>query len=102
MANILSGTVTVATAGTRVAFPSARKKCVWIKVTAREGNTGVVYFGDVTVSSSNGYTLYQGTDGVNNTTGPIPLLDVGGVDLSSLYLDSASNGDKADFVAVFE
>ena len=94
-----AGTVTVTTAGTRVAFPSARKRCLSIEVRAAEGNTGIVYFGDVDVSATVGMPLHPGTDGVH---ADIKVDFSAGVSLNSLYLDAATNNDKAHFVAVME
>ena len=101
MATFKSGTVIVTSAGTKVAFPSANRPCVWIQVTAAEGNTGNVFFGDSTVSVSAGRTLHPGTDGVHSQT-EIPFYHTGSVQLDSLYLDAANNGDKAYFEAVLE
>ena len=102
MAEFLAGRVIVTTATTRVAFPSSRRKCLWIRVTAGEGNTGAVFFGSVTVSATVGRSLHQGTDGVNVST-EIPFFQYGGgVDLNSLYLDAATNDDYAEFEAILE
>ena len=101
MATPLSGTITVTTAGTKVALPSARRKCLWLYLRAAEGNTGIVYFGDTSVSASNGLPLHAGTDGVNVDV-TVPYYVAGGIKLSDLYMDAASNGDKAHFTAVLE
>ena len=101
MARLISGTVTVTTATTRVAFPSVRGRIVWLKVRATDGNTGVVYLGDVTVSSTAGYPLYQGIDEVQ-TAVIVPIPAGASINLGDIYLDAATNGDQADYIAVVE
>ena len=96
MATFKSAAVTVTAAGTGVAFPSARGKCLWIKVVAKEGNTGAVDLGDSTVTATTAPPLYGG-DPVE-----IDFSKYGGASLDSLYLDAATNGDGADFIAVLE
>jgi|TARA_R110000787_G_scaffold1185_2_gene4191 hypothetical protein len=102
MAEFKAGRVTVSQAGTRVAFPSVRKKCLWLRVTANEANSGDVFFGDIFVSSTVGRTLKTGTDEVNNQT-EIPFSqNGGGVDLNSIYLDAANNNDYIEYEAILE
>lgn len=101
MARVISGTVTVTLAGTQVAFPEARGRIVWLKVRAKEGNTGIVYLGDADVSASSGYPLHNGTDGVHSEV-ELSAPFGGSIQIDAIYLDSASNGDAADFIAVVE
>ena len=101
MARLISGTVTVTTAGTRVAFSSPRSRVTWLKVRATDGNTGTVYLGDSTVSSTAGYPLYQGIDEVL-TAVIVPIPEGSSIDLGDVYLDAATNGDKAEYIALTE
>lgn len=101
MARLISGTVTVTTATTRVAFPSVRGRVIWLKVRATDGNTGTVYLGDSTVSATAGYPLYQGIDEVQ-TAVIVPIPEGASIDLADVYLDAATNGDKAEYIAVVE
>lgn len=101
MAVFKSGTVTVSSAGSRVALPSVQGKCLWLRVTAEETNTGIIWFGDVTVATAVGRPLYQGTDGVNIST-EVPCHVAGGVDLDSFYLDADNNNDVAYYEALLE
>jgi len=90
--------VAVTTAGTRVAL-SATKKLVsklWIK--AKSANTGLIYLGDSTVSSTVGFVLSAKEE--------IDLFAVYAkdnyvVDLNEIYIDSSVNGEGIS-VAYFE
>ena len=86
--------ITVATAGTRVQVSASSLNAYKVFVTCP---TGVIYVGDSNVSSSR-YT-HKVTAAAANTveiTGYIQgAPDVGSVQLSSLYVDAGTNGDKA-------
>ena len=91
-----TGTADVAAAGTRVQLSSTKDRVVWIRVTPRDGNTGSVYFGDVTVAAASGKEIAK--------TDP-PLVvnfrELGGsVLFETLYADAATNGDDLDWEAV--
>jgi|WetSurMetagenome_2_1015567.scaffolds.fasta_scaffold166474_4 hypothetical protein len=81
----ISGQITVTTAGTEVQGSNiATPYGVYVKALA--GNTGVMYVGnngDGTVSSSTGFQLSAGA-----------AIHVNVANLSDLWVDSASNGDK--------
>lgn len=85
--------VTITTAGTRVSVSSSAIATSLVTVVADSLNTGKIYLGDETVSSSNGIELSAGQ------SVSIAASDVrgnsDGVLLSDLWLDSASNGNKA-------
>lgn len=81
----ISGQITVTTAGTAVQGSAVDLiNGVWIR--ALEGNTGNVYVGNDgagDVTSSNGFEL-----------GPGDLVLVQAQNLSDLWFDAATNGDK--------
>lgn len=56
---IPTGRKSVTTAGTRVALATTTP-CKSVTIKAFDTNSGVIYVGDVTVSSANGYELYAG------------------------------------------
>jgi|TARA_R110002020_G_scaffold449253_3_gene662319 hypothetical protein len=93
----------VGTAGTAVALsaasgaPDSKNKIKYIKVSARTGNSGVVYFGDSTVAATLGYEL-SANDSVEidllNTTASLPFAD--------FYADASANNQDLDWVIVVE
>ena len=86
------GTVTVATAGTRVLVVASGNAVSAVSFKARASNAGPVYIGDNTVSSSNGYRLEPGDE--------ITLTFRQVIDLRRFYVDAANNNDKVDYVGV--
>ena len=93
----------VGTAGTEVALsaatgaPDARNKIKYIKVSARTGNSGVVYFGDSAVSSTLGYELSA------NDSLEINLLDTNGsLPFADFYADASADDQDLDWVIVVE
>lgn len=85
-ASILNGHTTVATAGTRVALAaSTAAKSVTIK--GLLANTGIIYVGNSTVSSTNGLQLLAG-DTVS--------IDI--ANLSTLNIDSSVSGEGVSYV----
>ena len=91
------GTTTVSTSGTEVQLSNTTSRVSSIQVKALAANSGIVYFGDSDVTTSNGYELSAGnTVSVNSA-------DAGGtVAFSTLYLDAAGNGVKASWIAVIQ
>jgi hypothetical protein len=82
----------VTTAGTRVALVSSSTLAINVVIQANSGNTGVIYVGDSTVSSSVfGVKLTAG----NSVSIELPPISDGAmeVDLADIYLDSGTNGD---------
>lgn len=80
---------TVTTAGTRVQLFTSSTPCHSCTIEANPGNTGVIYVGDSTVSSSvYGISVAKGAsfsfagDGNNSK-----------VDLTDIWLDCGTNGD---------
>ena len=86
------GTVTVASAGTRVTLVGSGNAVSAVSFKARAANAGKVFVGDDTVSNSDGYELAPG-DEVN-------LSFRESVDLRRFYVDAANDGDKVDYAGV--
>ena len=93
----------VSSAGTRVALsaatgaPDARNRVKYIKVSARTGNGGLVYFGDSTVSATLGYELSA------NDNMEINLLDTNAsLAFGDFYADSSTGNQDLDWVVVVE
>ena len=86
---VISGTIKVTAAGTRV--QAAHKGNVKTAVfKARSDNTGDVYLGGDDVSSTDGMTLTPGES--------IQLQLANPVSTSQLWADAANNDDQVDFV----
>jgi len=86
--SIYSGKTTVTTAGTRVVLASSQAvQSVTIK--ALSSNTGLIYVGNSSVASSNGYQLSAG-DSIS--------MDV--ANLNTVNIDSAVNGEGVSYIAV--
>lgn len=90
-----SGAKTVTTAGTRVALSTSNVWARGLKVSAPAGNAGAVFLGDVTVAAANGISIAAGTTvSLADFVEAEPPI----VNLASIYVDSAINGDKLTFV----
>jgi len=97
VASISSSLVTVASAGTAVRFTAAPTPIKSILIHANAGNSGIVYVGDSTASSTTTPPLAAGSsfsvkfrDGVEESAG----------DLSDFWVDSASSSDGVTYIAV--
>lgn len=85
---VLNGKTTVTTAGTRVVLASSTTiKSVTVK--ALSTNTGLIYVGNSTVSSSNGFQLSAG-DSIS--------MDI--ANLNTVNIDSSVNGEGVTYIAV--
>lgn len=87
--SITSGTKTVTTSGTAVPLVSSSTACKRVDVIADTGNAGTIYVGGSTTLAS--------------TITGVPLQPTGSytfyvTDLSKVYIDSTSSGDKVSFV----
>jgi len=80
-------TVTITTAGTRVQLASDISVITNIKFKAPSSNEGLVAIGDSTVSMTKGYELSAGQ-----------TLELPRVELSEVYVDAATNGDKVSWI----
>ena len=91
---LLTGTITVAEAGTRQRFaPEPRESIYTIVFKARRGNTGNFYLGGAEVSSDGGMEMEPGA--VLRLEFP-PGREAA---LSDFYGDVATDGDKIDYLA---
>lgn len=85
---VYNGKTTVTTAGVRVVLASSTSvKSITIK--AATTNTGLIYVGNSTVSSSNGFELASG-DSIS--------IDIS--NLNILYIDSSTNSQSVTYIAV--
>ena len=85
----LIGTITVTSAGTAV--QSTKEGTIGaVMWRARADNTGTIYVGDSTVSSSNGVAV---------SPGDAFTMNFGGYErIEDWYADAATNSDKVDFI----
>ena len=90
MAELLSGQITVTTAGTAVQGPSTPDGSLFA-LKALPNNAGTVYVGNDgadDVTSANGFPLDPGEGVV------VDIADLPGQDLSIFWFDAATSGDK--------
>lgn len=85
--------VTVTTAGTRVQVTTTDLPVARIFLRGHAANTGHIYFGDVTVSSTVGLQLKVGDMPFELST-PTIEGESDPVNLKNFYVDSSVNGDK--------
>ena len=96
MASVTAGTKTVSSAGTRVQVSSTPIPVRRVRFQAPPGNSGITYVGTSTVSSSVAgieFAAAGGSETVDFTEGRPG-------DLSEIYCDAATNGDKIHYMAV--
>ena len=84
--SVSNARVTVPTAGTRVQLATFSCKAVVVK--ALPSNTGVIYVGNATVSSANGFVL-SANESIS--------LDIDNV--NHIYIDSSVNGEGVSWMA---
>ena len=103
---IHSGSATVAAAGTKVPLTATKKPASWVTIIGDVGNAGTVYVGDSNVKNAAGgaktYIGHPIVKPANATTQPgfINIREVGGptpYDLSLIYVDADTNGDRVTF-----
>lgn len=87
--------VTVSSAGTRVAITSSAIYAPVVCVQGHASNTGVIYVGDSSVSSTKGISLSAGQSACFDQS-DVPGFDI--IDLRTIYVDAATNGDKAKVI----
>ena len=84
-----TGIATVSTSGTAVQISNTPNRVLKITVKALAANSGIVYFGESDVSTTNGWGLSAGNEFEEN------YRELGGsVPFNSFWVDAASNGDK--------
>ena len=92
-----AGTATVSSAGTAVQLSNTANRVLWLKAKPLAANSGIAYLGVSDVSATNGYELSAGNEI------EISFRELGGsVAFSSIYVDTASNGDKVCWAVVLE
>ena len=87
----LPGTVTVSSAGTRVACSASTLPVASVLIQADTSNTGYLYVGDNTVSSTKGISLSAG-DAIEFSVSVNGRTDE--LDLADIYLDAQTSGNK--------
>lgn len=97
MAKIANNSVTVSSSGTRVAFTTAPTPLKSILIHANSGNSGNVYVGDSSVTTSNCPPLRTGDsleiefrESAEETAG----------DLMDFYVDADNNNDGVTYLIV--
>ena len=95
MAMTVAGRTVITTAGTRVQVDNTARRVLSILFKGRDSNTGKVYVGDATVSSTVGFEL-KANQAVN-----VRFLDIriSGI-MSNFWVDAATNGDIVDWIAI--
>lgn len=88
--------VTVAVAGTEQPLYATPLLVYAVTITSLSGNTGTQYFGDSTVTSSNGTPFGPGDD-IELEAPDVKGLDQ--FDISTVYLDATVNGTEFRIVA---
>jgi len=100
-----SRTVDIPSAGTSVQILNKPEQVLWIRFTARQGNSGGVYVGDSNVSAtrgrelrppetSNGYDVMASTEYNPGSQG-------GSIPMNTFYADADTNGNDIDWEALF-
>jgi len=95
MSRFDTGTTDVPSAGTAVQLSNTLDRVIWIRVSARTGISGAVYFGRSDVSSSNGYEL-SANDHLEIDFRP------GSEAFSAFYVDASTNGNDLDWAVILE
>ena len=90
-----TGTTDVPSAGTRVQISNTTDRILWIRVSARTGISGALYFGRSDVASTNGYEL-SANDYLEIDFRP------GSEAFSSFYADTSANGNDLDWAVILE
>lgn len=90
-----AGSLTITTAGSELQFSDTKDRVKSLSVKARPGNTGNVFFGISTITSTSGWTLQPGE---GKTVG----FGEGSVLFNVFYGDAATNGDILDWTAILE
>jgi hypothetical protein len=90
-----TGTTDVPGAGTRVQISNTTDRILWIKVSARTGISGALYFGRSDVAAANGYEL-SANDSLEIDFRP------GSEAFSAFYVDASTNGNDLDWAVILE
>ena len=95
MSRFDTGTTDVPSAGTRVQISNTLDRVQWIRVSARTGISGALYFGRSDVAAANGYEL-SANDHLEIDFRP------GSEAFSAFYVDASTNGNDLDWAVVLE
>ena len=87
-ATVYNGQKYVSTAGTQVALASSQAITHSVTIMAQSGNSGWIYIGNSSVSSSNGYILDAGD-----------TLELKIANLATVYVDSSVSGEGVSYIA---
>ena len=103
MARIVSDSVDIPTATTRVQLNTSTVPVLSIIFKAKPANSGLIFIGDVTVSATVGFELAAG----ESLTLPISdYVQANGaphtIPLSDFYADTSNSGDDVDYIALVE
>ena len=90
-----TGTTDVPGAGTRVQISNTTDRILWIKVSARTGISGALYFGRSDAAAANGYEL-SANDSLEIDFRP------GSEAFSAFYVDTSANGNDLDWAVILE
>jgi hypothetical protein len=90
-----TGTTDVPSAGTRVQLSNTVDRILWIRVSARTGISGALYFGRSDVAAATGYEL-SANDYLEMDFRP------GSEVFSAFYVDSSANGNDLDWAVILE
>lgn len=83
--------ITVAASGTEVAVSATTLPAVKLWVSAPSGNTGSIFVGDTTnIATTRGIEVIKGTTAIIEAPGGDYF------DLAAVWIDAATNGDKAN------
>lgn len=86
---IFNGKVTVTTHGTRVKITAGTTPVKSVTIKALSTNTGLIYVGNATVASTNGFQL---------SAGESVSFDIS--DLTNINIDSAVDGEGVSYLAI--
>ena len=95
MSRFDTSTTDVPSAGTAVQLSNTLDRVQWIRVSARTGISGTLYFGRSDVSSSNGYEL-SANDHLEIDFRP------GSEAFNVFYVDTSTNGNDLDWAVILE
>lgn len=90
---IYDGSATLAAAGTRQRLVSTRTPAAWITFQPGSSNSGSIYIGGSTVSSTSGLSMLVGDSVVS-----WPVADINMYDLHEIWFDGSSTNDTVQFV----
>ena len=90
-----TGTTDVPGAGNRVQISNTTDRVLWIRVSARTGISGALYFGRSDVAAASGYEL-SANDYLEMDFRP------GSEAFSAFYVDASTNGNDLDWAVILE